>query len=63
MRAPTQYELDKLARMTRENAAELEAIKAQIAAGVQDQGRVRKLQRRVKEQARLEKSIARRSRQ
>lgn len=58
---PTQYEIDKLARMTRENEAELAAIKVAHAAGTLDQRRVRKLNRAVKAQVKLERELNRRA--
>lgn len=59
---PTPYEVEKLAGMTRTNEAELAAIKADQAAGKHvEQRRVRKLARAVRDQVKLERDLARRS--
>lgn len=61
-RPPTPHEVEKLARMTKANAAELRAVQALREAGKEvPRRRVIVLMRNVKAQGRLEKDIARRT--
>lgn len=59
---PTQYQLDKLATMNRENVEEIVALKAATSSAKPEdmpglRARAHKLERRVKEAARLERAL------